>query len=323
MAPAVATPPPSIPSSVVAPTAVYQATPQAAPASYQTAPQAPVGMPEAPVSVPQANPWQAAYQGLLASMNATQPSQLQAPVSPWTQAAAPTPAAYLQSQPSYQAAPSVMAPLTSPYPAMPAYSQATTAPAASSSGVQNGAASDEYLQNVSSESLEVLQHFGAEAPALLNRYACVVEDALLAQAKQTAELMQQVQVLERGFSDARTVVAAAAEDNAAYQTLLTNPELLSSYVNELLGPNGPYPTETAQDRLAAEVAANERAFVPPQTFQRPQLEMPAPSVQASNGGEDFWSVFSQISDRNPAAAWQILSQASPDALRSKVLVSEG
>ena len=48
----------------------------------------------------------------------------------------------------------------------------------------SAAASDEYLQNVSSESLEVLQHFGAEAPALLNRYACVVEDALLAQARQ-------------------------------------------------------------------------------------------------------------------------------------------
>lgn len=148
----------------------------------------------------------------------------------------------------------------------------------------------------------------------------MVEDALLAQARQTAELMQQAQGLEQLVGDARTVLTAAAEDNAAYQTLLTNPELLGNYVNELFGPNGPYPTEIAHDRLAAEVAANERQYAAPQTFQRPQFEMPSPDVQA--GSDDFWSVFSQVSDRNPAAAWQILSQATPEALRSKRLVSE-
>jgi hypothetical protein len=57
-------------------------------------------------------------------------------------------------------------------------------------------------------------------------------------------------------------------------------------------------------------------------YQRPQLDMPAPDVQAG-GGDDFWAAFSQLSERNPAAAWQMLSQASPEALRSKVLVSEG
>ena len=54
-----------------------------------------------------------------------------------------------------------------------------------------------------------------------------------------------------------------------------------------------------------------------------QLDMPAPDVQAASGGDDFWAMFSQLSDRNPAAAWQLLSQATPEALRSKVLVSEG
>jgi hypothetical protein len=52
------------------------------------------------------------------------------------------------------------------------------------------------------------------------------------------------------------------------------------------------------------------------------MDIPAPGVQAASGGEDFWSTFSQMSDRNPALAWQMLSQATPDALRSKVLVSE-
>ena len=108
-------------------------------------------------------------------------------------------------------------------------------------------------------------------------------------------------------------------------TLLTNPDVLADYVNEFFGPEGPYPTELPQDRLAAEVAANERRFAPAApTYQRPQMEMPAPDVQASNGGgDDFWATFSAISERNPAAAWQMLSQASPEALRSKVLVSEG
>jgi hypothetical protein len=199
------------------------------------------------------------------------------------------------------------------------------AQAPSYSSEQTAPASDEYLQNVSSESLEVLQHFGAEAPALLNRYACVVEDALLAQAQQTAQTMQQLQTIQEQLQNSHTVIQAAAEDNAAYHTLLTNPDTLAEYVNEFFGPEGPYPTELPQDRLAAEVSANERRFAPvTAAYQRPQMEMPAPDVQATNGGgDDFWATFSAISERNPAAAWQMLSQASPEALRSKVLVSEG
>ncbi len=50
--------------------------------------------------------------------------------------------------------------------------------------------------------------------------------------------------------------------------------------------------------------------------------MPAPGVQKAATGDDFWNTFSAISDKNPQQAWQLLSQATPDALRSKVLVSE-
>lgn len=221
---------------------------------------------------------------------------------------------------------------------------------------QNAVATDGYLGSVSRDSLEVLNHFGAEAPALLNRYACVVEDALLAQAKQTAQTVQKVTQVQDSLGKAQNVIKAAAEDNAAYHVMLTNPDMLSNYVNEFFGPNGPYPTEIARDRLAAEVAqANSRierpappvqaqapaptqaqASAPTQApapsqapaptqaqnaeFQRPQLEMPAPGVQ--KGSDDFWSAFSNISDQNPADAWKLLTQATPDALRSKVLVSE-
>ena len=227
-----------------------------------------------------------------------------------------------------------------------AYSQTPQVQEQTSQQQQSVQSQDGYLGAVSDESLEVIQHFGAEAPALLNRYACVVEDALINQAQETAKSLQQVEKLTQSVEGAKKVVKAAAEDNAAYHVMLTNPDMLSEYVNEFFGPQGPHPVELPQDRLAAEVAANEARtqqaqFMPtpqaaPQasqevpkqaaptkqpTFQRPQMDMPAPGTQAARQG-DFWAAFSNLSDKNPAAAWQALSQATPDQLRSKVLVSE-
>jgi hypothetical protein len=185
-------------------------------------------------------------------------------------------------------------------------------------------ASDAYLSQVSDESLEVLQHFGAEAPALLNRYSCVLEDSLLNQARQTYETQQQLQQLNAALEEAKLVIGAAAEDNAAYHTLLTDPDLLSDYVIDFYGPQGPYPVETPRDRLAQEVAMAENGYAPrvQPIFQRPQLDMPAPGVQSGNGGSDFWNAFEQVSATNPAALYQLLSQATPEDLRSRVLISE-
>ena len=213
--------------------------------------------------------------------------------------------------------------------ATPAYSP-TQAPTYSNEQTQLG--SDEYLASVSDESLEkVLQHFGLERQLYLTGISCVVEDALLAQAQQTAEVMQQLEQLDGGLQAAQQVIDAAAEDNAAYHVMLTDPDMLAAYVEDFFGPEGPYPTETAEDRLRAEIEANEVRFAQPQAapapqapaYQRPEIDMPQPGVQASGRPDDFWSDFSAISERNPALAWQMLSQAGPDALRSKVLVSEG
>lgn len=324
MTQAPATPQPSIPSSAPAPVAAYpQAQAQSAPASYQTA-MAPQQVEQAQAYQPQApqvNPWQEAFNRLSDSLSATRTSQPQASYSPQIQPEA-QPSATWQQQAQYQAAPSVTGMQTSLPQATQAYSQSLTQPSSLNSSV-NEHASDGYLSAVSSESLEVLGHFGAEAPALLNRYACVVEDALLAQAQQTSEVLQQVEELAISLEAAKKVIDAAAEDNAAYHVMLTNPEMLSAYVNDFFGPEGPYPVETSRDRLAAEVAANEQRFAPAQqVYQRPQMDMPAPGVQATSSGDDFWSSFSALSERNPAEAWRLLSQATPEALRSKVLVSE-
>ncbi len=339
MTQAAATPQASIPSSVPAPTQAYQSAPaQSAQPSYQTA-SVPQQAEQVPASyqqaAPQANPWQQAFERLSDSLTATRSSQPQAAYSTPTPQAPPTQTQAWPASvaPQYQAAPSTSGLQTSIPQATQAYYQAPTQ-APSYNNEQTAPASDEYLGSVSNESLEVLEHFGAEAPALLNRYSCVVEDALLAQAQQTAEVMQAAEQLNISLESAKQVIEAAAEDNAAYHVMLTNPDMLSAYVNDFFGPEGPYPTETAQDRLAAEVAANEARFQPPATvtapaqppaaaYQRPQMDMPQPGVQAPQGGDDFWSTFSAISDRNPQAAWQMLSQAGPDALRSKILVSEG
>ena len=104
----------------------------------------------------------------------------------------------------------------------PSYSSEQTAPAATS-----------ISQASATKVLKFWQHFGLEAPALLNRYSCVVEDALLAQAQQTAESCNKLSNCP-GHGDAQKVIDAAAEDNAAYHVMLTNPDMLAAYVERLL-----------------------------------------------------------------------------------------
>jgi hypothetical protein len=141
-------------------------------------------------------------------------------------------------------------------------------------------AGDRYLDGLSGASLEVLQHFGAEAPALLNHYSCVVEDALLRQAQQTLDSIAQVQQLQQSLQNAHTLITAAAEDNAAYHTILSTPPLLAQYTTEFFGPGGPGELPSApvqegpRDRLAAEVAYGESSgrMLPPRSGARaPEL----------------------------------------------------
>ena len=182
---------------------------------------------------------------------------------------------------------------------------------------QSVSAPDSYLSQISDESLEVLEHFGAEAPALLNQYSCAVEDALIEQVQrgQHMDLM----------------LNAAGEERAAMNTMLTDPDVLADYVNDFYGPNGPYPTETAEEAAAsqqaayrqqfeAEIQAQERNEVPP-NFQRPEMAMPQRN-QAQNAAQGFWGDFSQLMDQNPENAWQYLAQAPQGALQSKMLVQD-
>ena len=293
------------------------------PAISQVSPQAQV--PAAPVASAPAqagNPWQEAFQALSASLNTSSPSQAQVPYSayqtPTPQAA--TPASWTSAPQTQQQAQYSQAPTYSPQASTQGYSanevQALLSQQASQ--LQSAApASDAYLSQISDDSLEVLEHFGAEAPTLLNTYACAVEDALIEQ-------------VQRGQSMS-LMLEAAGEERAAMNLMLTDPDVLADYVNDFYGPNGPYPTPTeaeareiaqyqARQQFEQEIIAQEQGNVP-QSFQRPEMDMPTPGRQV-NVANDFWGGFSQLMDQNPENAWQYLSQAPQGALSTKMLVQD-
>ena len=129
-----------------------------------------------------------------------------------------------------------------------------------------------------------------------------------------------------------TVLEAAGEERAAMNTMLTHPDVLADYVNEFFGPNGPYPTETAEEtsvrenqearaQFEAEIEAQEKGQVPV-NFQRPQMDMPTPGRQAGGAEGDFWGQFSEMMDSSPENAWRYLSQAPQGALQGKALIAD-
>ena len=180
------------------------------------------------------------------------------------------------------------------------------------------AISDQQLlaNGVSPESLEVINHFGADAPAVLNNYAVQVEDALI---NTNNQLQEAVGLLKE-----------MSEEHKAYETILTDPDVLADYTCEFYGPNGPYPVEedqvqgqyvgnpgiTPQQQQAAAAQADQR-------FARPQMPVP-PQPQAPENTGDFWNNFGALTDKDPANAWRYLNQAqqTPDIFRNKMLVME-
>lgn len=310
----------------------YQASPQAAVQTqvpqhqaYQTAAaqQASVGTP-----AQAANPWQQAFQALSASLNTPSQSQAQVPYSAYQ---TPTPQASTQAtwaSPATQMSAQQAQQTYSAQASTPAYSeqqvqqllnsqQAQLVNSLQSQG-QSVSAPDAYLSQISDTSLEVLEHFGAEAPALLNQYACAVEDALIEQ-------------VQRG-NDMNLMLDAAGEERAAMNIMLTDPDILADYVNDFYGPEGPYPTltdeeaqyvaqEEARAQFAEEIQAQENRQVPA-NFQRPTMDMPTPAQQQGNGAANFWGDFSQMMDSNPEQAWQYLAQAPNGALQAKMLIQD-
>jgi len=278
---------------------------------------------QAQAPAPQAsagNPWQEAFQALSASLNTSSPSQAPAQYSAYQ---TPTPQASTQAQwgsaaQTQQQTQYSQAPTYSPQASTQGYSEGQVRQLLAQQAQNlSASASDGYLGQISDDSLEVLEHFGAEAPQLLNTYACAVEDALIEQ-------------VQRGQSQA-LMLEAAGEERAAMNLMLTDPDVLADYVNDFFGPNGPYPTPTeaeareiaeyeARAQFEAEIEAQERNVVPP-SFSRPEMDMPTPGRQV-NAANDFWGNFGEMMDNSPEDAWKFLSQAPGAAFQSKMLVQE-
>jgi hypothetical protein len=287
---------------------------QAAPVYQQAvAPQASVAVPS---QAQGGNPWQEAFRALSASLNTSSPSQVPAQYSAYQ---TPTPQQITQASwgsipQQQQAQVQYSAPQTySQQASTQAYQQQLAAQQQRARAPKR----DAYLSQISDDSLEVLEHFGAEAPTLLNQYACAVEDALIEQVRRGQSMSLMLQ--------------AAGEERQAMNIMLTNPDVLADYVNEFFGPNGPYPTPTqeelhymnqvaAEEQFANEIYQQEQNTVPA-NFQRPQQGFPTPN-RASNPANNFWNGFSSMMDNNPEDAWKYLSQAPGAAFQQKMLVQD-
>ena len=55
---------------------------------------------------------------------------------------------------------------------------------------------ESFVKGLSEDSIEVIEHFGPEAPSLLNKYCCAVEDALIEQVNRANDLSKKVAELE-------------------------------------------------------------------------------------------------------------------------------
>ena len=166
---------------------------------------------------------------------------------------------------------------------------------------------------VSDASLQVIDYFGADAPAVLNNYACNVEDALI----QTNEQLVQ----------AVTLLQEMAAEHKAYETILTDPDILADYTCEFFGENGPYPipdeTPAYGQQVGQQFVRPAGAPAAPVAPGRPELPVP-PQPQMQGNPGDFWKSFGSMADRDPANAWRYLNQASanPEVFRQKLLVME-
>ena len=102
---------------------------------------------------------------------------------------------------------------------------------------------DTYLDNISKDSLEVLSHFGPEAPYKLNTYACQLEDALLKALEEQKTLQQQLGFYREQVETLVPRLKQATEANQAMENILSDRDELIKYVSGFFGPQGPCPGE--------------------------------------------------------------------------------
>jgi hypothetical protein len=273
------------------------------PSSYQ----------ESQVSQPQDNPYKEAFNKVVGLLSSPVQFPFQGQQSSQTPAAGQANYASQQTTPYNNAVQPTSMPGTV---SNQGYSNA-------SSQTSTGITQEQLAANgVSEASLQVIDHFGADAPAVLNDYACKIEDALI---KTDSQLKQGVGLLKQ-----------LNTEHKAYTKILTDPNVLADYTTKFFGPNGPHPVtpkapaqaqgQTVGQQFQAQApAAPAQAQRQPQAAapQRPEMPVP-PQPQAAATPGDFWNNFGTAADRDPQNAWKYLNaaQQNPEVFRQKLLVME-
>lgn len=174
---------------------------------------------------------------------------------------------------------------------------------------------------LSADTLEVVEAFGVEAPAKLNRYALTLEDAVV----------KQHQLLQ-----------AQNERMAAMEAILTDPDRLSDYTIRYFTEVVPVESQLDQlqkqqiqaqqeQQLMAQLQAQQeleyqQQLVAQQQLERQQYQMPqiplGAGVPQQNGRvnpQAVWDQFRAVATARPDEAWKILDQMPREALASKLL----
>ena len=196
---------------------------------------------------------------------------------------------------------------------MPTYMPGTNSNQAYSNGYSQTSQEltrDQLLANgVSEASLQVIDHFGADSPAILNTYACQLEDSLIATNQQLIEAVGLLKEL--------------SAEHKSYETILTDPDVLADYTCEFFGENGPYPVADETPAQPQMMRTAGQQFQAPTAPQRPEMPVP-PQPQMAGNPTDFWNNFGSLAERDPSNAWRYLNaaQTNPEVFRQKLLVME-
>ena len=221
------------------------------------------------------NPWEAAMGSLERVVSRLSPSPSQ--TAQYQQSPAQVPDTQLYSQNSLAQPYLYQAPSAQPTSYSNGYTTQTSSPTSTDA---------QQSVQLSPETTAVVNHFGIEAPGILNQYATVLEDALI----------QQHNVLEN-----------VAARGLAMETILTNPDHLADYTDRFF--TEVYPVD--------ETASTEN--YQPRYDQLPAVPASAGAGAPSADPQTQWQGFGQVMNQNPEQAWRYLSQMGPEAFRSKLL----
>lgn len=272
--------------SVAMPQQPYPGTPASAPSISNQSNQS-------PSSYSPSNPWEAAMSSLERVVSQISPSPSQTQQYPSFQTATDT----VLNNPALQARPTQ-------YPA--AQVPQTSFSNASTTGTSYPASQPQAQPQLSPESAAVVNHFGIDAPGILNQYATTLEDALI----------QQQSVLDEVASKA-----------AAMEFILTDGEQLADYTNRYFTEVEPLDDEASDyDQASYEQQLYNQVAGGQAPGAAGYGQLPAVPATATTGGnygapdpQTQWSTFDQAMNQDPQNAWRYLSSMTPDAFRSKLL----